>query len=86
MPPAVAELRVLPVLDTPTRRVVAIAEVTTSHGRGEDAAWLSATLAPVAVVVREGDHRWAIDLDNRPLPLDDLRRRVPALDKVLDAG
>lgn len=40
---------------------------------------LFATKAPAAVVIRVGPNGWALDLDGRETPLEDLLREVPGL-------
>jgi hypothetical protein len=46
--------------------------------------WMSASLVPAAVVVREGGAVRALDAEGRPMSIEEIRRRVPDLDALLD--
>ncbi len=66
--------------------VLAIERVVVRSSHGEAWGWLSASVEPFAVVVRDPLGMRAIGLDGAPMELGNLVERVPGLAAILDGG
>lgn len=51
--------------------------------RGDQPAWLSVTMAPYALVLRDAAGTRVVDADGAPMSLDALRAAVPQFDAAL---
>jgi hypothetical protein len=63
--------------------IVPIDQVSVRSHRMRSLIWLFAAKEPVAVVVRGPQGTQALDLEGQRLPLDELARKVPGLERVL---
>ena len=53
------------------------------HAIGTTPAWVAASKEPFALVVRDAGGIRALDANARPIPLEELRAKVPGLDALI---
>lgn len=64
-------------------RLLAVERVVIEGGGNRAATWLVARKDPWLLVIQDGAKVRALGLDGLPIPLEEVRRRVPGLDDLL---
>ena len=64
-------------------RLIAVESVDFSHSKTNTGCHLYGTLEPVAVIVCGPDGAYALDMDAKPIAIDQLKQDIPELDVAI---
>jgi len=67
-------------LDRDSLVLIVVESVSSERHSASSGCWFSASVAPVALVICKPKRTQALDMYGNPIDLDELRRKVPALD------